>query len=344
MFIPSNILRPNMILAEDIIVQEEVYLPKDTTLTEEDITNINIRGIDNVSITFINNENYLSNEIINLCREAITNQDIKLIKEIAHIFDNFKEPTYIIDIEPYLASDIEYVTHIINCMQMTHLITCKLNTILEKNQKISLYEIICSSLLQDFGRICKDERYLNKLNETYNHDISSICYRYPVEKEMLNHYQTSAHPLYSYLLVRHEQFSDNINQTILYHHQTPNNLIEELPTVKRMCDILRLVDLYDAILYENKKHFPHEPFKNVQTFLERIVAKYNLDATVAKLIKAVVPFYQVGMKVMLSDNTKAMIIGINQDDMQNPIIADLSGREIDLHAEESLNIMYPYFE
>ena len=101
----------------------------------------------------------------------------------------------------------------------------------------------------------------------------------------------------------------------------------------RIAKIIKLADLFDIIVKNNCLENPDNPYINLGKSIDTIVSSSFVNARLANILKTIVPIYQVGMQVLLSDGTVGIIKANDANDYNTPTVVDLNGKEIDLRDE-----------
>ncbi len=101
----------------------------------------------------------------------------------------------------------------------------------------------------------------------------------------------------------------------------------------RIARIIKLADLFDIIYRNNVLKKKDNPFDGIGGQLDAIVASNFVNAKLTNILKTIIPIYQVGMKVLLSDGTVDIISKNDSNDYNNPTVVDLNGDYINLREE-----------
>lgn len=233
----------------------------------------------------------------------------------------------------------------VNTINIAIIVTSKYNELSKKEKKIPIRDIALSSIMQDIGRSAKDEFIFNRLKNKYDHVIEGLIEEYPnITREVFLEYNSKYHPVYSYLTSLNYDINDNIRKSILLHHEKENgdNSLLGVPLSTQpegelyvdMARILKLSDLFDILIAKNIQDNPDNPFKDLGKQIDKMVSSGFVNAKMTNILKNMIPLYQVGTKVLLSDGTIGLVASNDANNYNNPIITDLKGEYIDLDKEE----------
>lgn len=355
MLLATTDLIAGMILYEDLSLDiDDFSFPKGHILTSRDIVRIHERGIKEVKIKIGDKYNTFSSSFNNLVRETISSNDFEKISKLSIIYEDIITANDILlyDIGSYLNQ--ENYNHLVNTTNIAVIITKKYNELVNKEDRISIKDIALASLLQDIGRNAKEPFILNRLKNKYEAVINSLCQEYSnIDENIFVIYNSKFHPVYSYLLTLNYDINDDVRKAILLHHEKEsgeNSLLGK--TFKELGDetisinmarILKLADLYDILLAKNTSEKESCPFKDIGKQIDKMVASGFVNALLTNILKTMIPIYQVGMKVLLSDQTIGQVEANDPNNYGNPIVTDLSDNYIDLE-KENLTIIKHYYD
>lgn len=357
MKLETSYLIPGMILSEDIILDknEDVILKKGCTLTNRDIIKITERGIEEVGVVISDEFNTFNKQFDELVNEILKTNSIERYLELAKLYKKISKQTDIFkyNVAKYLTVDEQMSRHNVNVINLAVIIASKYNSITEKSAHIPIDTIAIAAILQDIGRTAKDEYILARLRSKYSEEIKRLIDEYPnLDSSIFDTYDSKYHPVYSYLISLNYDLSEAISKSILLHHEKEfgDSLIgvelskldsQHLST--KIASILKLVDLFDVLLSKSVLDNPEKPFHNISKKMDKMVSGGYTNAYLTNILKAAIPIYQVGTKVLLSDSTLGLVKSNETTDYYNPIITDLNDNEIDLE-KEKIEILKHYIE
>ncbi|MCH5166377.1 MAG: HD domain-containing protein [Erysipelotrichales bacterium] len=344
MKIDNSLLIEGMVLSKNIILDENLNetLNCDTILTMADIVRIKDAGIKEVSVHVGDKYNTFGPYFDYLIKSILERNNIDEFKALAKIMCDIlsKEELLQYDLSIYLS---ENYNHLVNSIEIATIVAKKYNDVTEKSKQVSLEKVILASLLQDSGRRAKDKKLLLSLRNSEPNIIGELFKTYStLSEEIFTYYDSKYHPVYSYLICKNYNLDDDICKAILFHHEketgeysllnSPLSDIEESEFVI-IARILKLADLYDIIVRNNVENNKNLPFVGIGKQIDKMVASGFVNARLTNILKTVIPIYQVGTKVLLTDGTKGVIESNDPNDYNNPEVVDLNGKPIDLEKE-----------
>ncbi len=355
LFSCSN-LTEGMILLDDVMIDSSsnFYLSKGHVLTSRDIVRLSERGIKTVNIKIDDKYNTFNSSFNNLVAKTIGSTDFDKISKLANIYAEIISSTDLLqyDVGSYL--DKDKYNHLVNTTNIALIVTKKYNELVGKDKKISIQDIALASLLQDIGRNAKVPFILNNIKNKYPNVIEDLISEYPnINESIFALYNSKYHPVYSYLLSLNYDISENIRKAILLHHEKesgdnsllgkPLSEFDSSDIYIDMAKILKLADIYDILVAKNVLDNPYEPFEDIGKQIDKMVASGFVNAKLANILKTMIPVYQIGMKVLLSDGTIGLVASNDANNYGHPEITDLRGEYIDLEKEE-INVVKHYYD
>lgn len=346
MLFHSSNLTAGMTLLEDLSLDKtnDFSLSAGHVLSKRDIIRIEERGIETVNIKINDKYNTFNSSFNTLVKEIITSNDFEKMQKLSEIYEEIVKSTDIFqyDIGSYFKDNYN---HLVNTINIAIIVTSKYNELSKKEKKIPIRDIALSSIMQDIGRSAKDEFIFNRLKNKYDHVIEGLIEEYPnITREVFLEYNSKYHPVYSYLTSLNYDINDNIRKSILLHHEKENgdNSLLGVPLSTQpegelyvdMARILKLSDLFDILIAKNIQDNPDNPFKDLGKQIDKMVSSGFVNAKMTNILKNMIPLYQVGTKVLLSDGTIGLVASNDANNYNNPIITDLKGEYIDLDKEE----------
>lgn len=356
MLFHSSNLTSGMILLEDLYLDSSSDFKLDAghVLTKRDLVRIEERGIKNVNIKIDDNYNTFNSSFNALVIEVITSNDFERMQKLSEIYEEIIKSTDILqyDLGSYL--NLENYNHLVNTINIAVIVTSKFNDLSPKNKKIPIKDIALAAIMQDIGRSAKDDYILSRLKNKYENVIKELVNEYPnINKEIFTTYDSKYHPVYSYLISLNYDINEDIRKSILFHHEKEsgeNSLLgvtlSTLPDDQiyvDMAKILKLADLYDLLIVKNVQDNQDAPFNDLGKQIDKMVSSGFVNAKITNILKNMIPLYQVGMKVLLSDGTIGLVASNDANNYSNPIITDMKGEYVDLDKED-LSVIKHYYD
>lgn len=354
MLFHSSNLTAGMTLLEDLSLDKngDYLLNSGHVLTKRDIVRISERGIETVNVKINDKYNTFNSSFNTLVLEIITSNDFEKMQKLSEIYEEIVKSTDIFqyDIGSYFK---ESYNHLVNIINIALIVASKYNDLAKKDKKIPIKDLALAAIMQDIGRSAKDEFILNRLRNKYDNIINSLIDEYPnINNEVFLEYNSKYHPVYSYLISLNYDLNDNIRKSILLHHEkesgnnsllgTPLNTLPEELYVD-MARILKLADLFDILIAKNIQDNKDQPFEYLGKQIDKMVSSGFAEAKMTNILKNMIPLYQVGTKVLLSDGTVGLVESNDANNYNNPNITDLKGEYIDLD-KEGLSITKHYYD
>lgn len=347
MLISTNSLIPGFKTIETIVLDNSVgyEIEKGHILSSRDLVRLSERGIDKIKVETSDEFNTFNQAFKNLIDENIKSINIDKYRETADLLKQVVLTSKSIKFNIGDYFDESKYNHIVNTVIISIILANSFNVINDKDFIIDISDMALTAMLEDIGRTCKDKYILKRISNKYSEEIKKLYDKYPsIPKTIFDSYNAKYHPVYSYLLSRNYNLSDEILTAILYHHEKEIgensllgvNLKEENhnnPGII-MAEIIKLADLFDILIYTNIKDNPKKPFKDISKQIDTIVASGFVSAKLTNILKKVLPLYQIGMTVELSDGTLGVVSSNETCDYAKPIITDFNGVYVDLDREK----------
>lgn len=344
MKLASKYLNAGMELSEEI---PELNLSENLILTDNIVAILKNNNIDYIDIKVSSEFDTFSPSIKNLIKSILKSDDVNELHDLAvfltEIVSNAKELKF--DTSTYLSQDY---SHMVNTIIITSLLAKKYNEISESTLQVDIESAIYASILADIGRRAKNKETLHFLKENYNEDLKEFRKLVPnLKLSLFSKYDSKYHPIYSYFFCKYYKTSENVKMAVLLHHEKESGELSLLNTpleskedeeYARIARIIKLADLFDIIYRNNALNKTDNPFDGIGRKLDAIVASNFVNAKLTNILKTIIPIYQVGMKVLLSDGTVGIISATDANDYNNPTVVDLNGDFINLR-EESLQVI-----
>lgn len=337
-------LIPGMELLEDIKDKE---LLSGEILDDKKISILKESKIEYVTIKTSSEFDTVNNAVRSLIKSIIESDNIDEMHDLAllitDLVDRAEELKFNLNV--YLKDDYN---HLENTIILSAILAKKYNEVTEHDLQVDLENTIYASILQDIGRRAKKSETLSFLKENYADDLVEFKRLIPdLDLGIFDNYDSKYHPLYSYFFCKYYKTSDDVKMAVLLHHEKEsgeNSLIntplqeKESESYARIARILKLTDLFDIIVRNNVLNNPNNPYVNLGRQIDTIVASSFVNARLTNILKTIVPIYQVGMHVLLSDGTIGVVSENDSNEYNNPAVVDLNGKEIDLQ-EENITII-----
>lgn len=287
-------IRPGDTLAVTIFSECSILLTANSVLTERNIDRITALGFSGLYIYDGANDT--------VCKDLLTdNIRQKALRDLKHI--NIDECLYIASIITnrvlanenmlYEIADIcDYDTKTyIHCINVAVLATMIGIDMRLNNDE--LYELAQAALLHDIGKVCIDEKILNKKGKLTDDEFAAM----------------KLHPVYGCNILRSNgTISERVCKGVLHHHENedgsgyPKRLkSDEIPLFAK---IIHVADVYDAMISKRSYKERINP-ADVLEYIMGNTAKFDFKAVEA--LTHCVSLYPVGSEVLLSDGTKATV-------------------------------------
>lgn len=339
MKISSKYLHYGMELNEDI---KELNLFNGQVLLNESINILKENNYDYIDIKVSSEFDTINLVIRRLIKNILESDNIDELHDLSlflkEIVASSKELKF--DTGIYLRSDDN---HVVNTIIIASLLAKKYNDVTEHDMQVDLESTIYAAILADIGRRAKTPDTLKFLNKEYKSEIKEFKKLVPdLKSSILSEYDSKYHPIYSYFFCKYYKTSDNVKMAVLLHHEKESGTSSLLNTpldsqesneYARIARILKLADLFDIIYRNNVLSNQSDPFSNIGRQIDTIVASSFVNARLANILKTIIPIYQIGMRVQLSDGTIGVVSDNDANDYNNPTLVDLNGEVIDLRKE-----------
>ena len=339
MRILSKYVIAGMELASEL---KEVNLDSGIIINEDIIKTIKNNNIDYLDIKTNSEFDTINDSIKRLIENILASDNVDEMHDLAIFLTQLvKESSELkFDLSIYLKNNYN---HLVNTIILSALLAKKYNEITEKDLQVELENVIYAAIIEDIGRRAKKEETLKFLKDKYSDDLIE-CNRLIPDRDLkiLDNYDSKYHPLYGYFFCKYYKTSESVKMAVLLHHEKENgtNSLFNTPlsTVDneeygRIAKIIKLADLFDIIVKNNCLENPDNPYINLGKSIDTIVSSSFVNARLANILKTIVPIYQVGMQVLLSDGTVGIIKANDANDYNTPTVVDLNGKEIDLRDE-----------
>ena len=251
----------------------------------------------------------LRNEGVDALRRGDIDAAIDVARQIADQLINSSVVSLdMIDLRSY--DDYTY-RHSVNVAVISTIIGMNLEF-----NKIRLSELCVAAILHDIGKLQVEPDILNKKGRLTEEE-------YEIVKN---------HPTYGYEMINQRlDLSSGTKAAILLHHENedgsgyPKGLCREQIYV--YAKIIHVADVFDALTSKR----PYKPAYARSEAVEYLMGSCDrlFNREVVKAFVKSVPIYPKGSMVLLSNGTKAIVIG-NSENVMRPKIRMEDGQEIDL--------------
>ncbi len=188
-----------------------------------------------------------------------------------------------------------------------------------------LDNLVLAALLHDLGKMMIPPQILNKKERLTKE-----------EYEIMKTHATESHKL----LGNRYDISANTKNAVLFHHENmdgsgyPNGLIgEEIPL---LASIIHVADIFDALTSDRPYKKGYAPSEAVEYLMG--ASGILVDGRIVEYFMRLVPLYQKGFEVVLSDGEKAIVVdNVGQHNMRPIVRLIETGETIDLLARENLH-------
>lgn len=212
--------------------------------------------------------------------------------------------------------------------------------------KINLEHIATAAMLHDIGKLCKNEKLLNKVLSTGS-NISKV---FPaIAKKDLNNYKDEYSSIYSYLLLNNvKMIEPDVKMMILLSNELengkgplelPERYLNSRQSFVFGSKIIKLCSMYDEEL--NKMISQNESLENISSKLDYYAVNKIINNELEELFIEHVPLYSKGVKVKLSNDKYAIVEESFHGRMfiSKPLVRTIPDNElIDLRTELSITI------
>lgn len=337
----SNITEEILYHKNNVLSKSEIEVLKNHDIKEvevlkgEDVSSFS-DAIDDSIYEFLKTINFdLLDDIVSLYEESISQNEV--LKNDMTIYVKTTRD----EITPKLLTvlNTNFAVTIANAYNKSH----------SKKECIDISELIKTSIIQDIGLVCSANKlYLDNLSSKFDEDIKLLKDKYEsINGECLSYYDISMHPVYSYYMAKNANLSNSICNSVLLHEElyerneeaqnTPlNTSLKEENNV--IATIIKVADSYNRLLFALVQQNKENPFISITKHLDKLVANGTLSPEIVKLLKYVIPVYQLDSKVLLSDGTIARVCELNPNDISSPRLIDLNGEYIN---DKEISISYP---
>lgn len=339
-------------------ITEEILYHKNNILSKDEIEVLLNHGILEVDIEKSEDISSFPEFLDDMIYDFLKHLDFKLLDDIVLEYNN------ILDNLEYISNDMTIYTKtkreditpkLLTVLNTNFAVTIAktYNSTRPKKEQIDIDSLIKASLIQDIGLICSTNKlYLDNLYSKYEEDIKNLQKIYnSILDNCLEEYSINMHPIYSYYIAKDNNFDEVISNSVLLHEEgyEVENLKqygpleaslkqEKFDESKIIASIIKASDSYNRLLFALAQQNKETPFISLPKHLDKLAANGVLSPEIVKIIKYVLPVYQLGTKVLLSDGTIGIVSGLNPNNMVMPKLIDLNGNEIQ---EDEISISYP---
>ncbi|MBN2735962.1 MAG: HD domain-containing protein [Spirochaetales bacterium] len=168
----------------------------------------------------------------------------------------------------------------------------------------TLMNLILSALLYDIGMIKIDARICNKKDKLSDSEFSNI----------------QKHLLYSYQFIKQMDFSEEIAQAVLYHHENwdgsgyPKKI--QAAQIPLLSQILAIVDSYTAMIHKRIYGTPLSGYKALKNIISDNGQRFSPEL-VSTLLK-IIGVYPLGSLVKLNNSSICMVLELNEKALMRP--------------------------
>ena len=332
MNIPSDILKPGMVIFEDVYNTEgAAILIKDTILDQWQIGKIHINNVEKVRIKLSENDGlYATKEEI----KSVYNQDnvknfrekyVAKVDEVTHIIKEIGRGA-VVDVHSvnqisrHIMKEFSTVSDIINYLHLvrpmddytySHSLNVSLMSIIIARwmnlSEAEIDEIATAGLLHDIGKTKISEELLLKPGKLTDSEFDEL----------------KKHPVLGYMMMENVKDATlNMKYSVLLHHEKIDGsgypvgaVDEEIPLFPK---IIAIADIYDAMTSNRSYRNRMCPFEVIKNFEMQTFGK--LDTRILSVfIKNIANTY-MGDFVELNSGEICEIVFINQNRIWQPIV------------------------
>lgn len=366
MRISEEFLRPGMVLANNLYKNQfdkVLFLFAERVLTENDIEKI--RGLnkrikeDNTKIpkyklplvspnikTNIDNNETIDNDT----KEAII--DKLRVYNIQSIIENSKQliqkvlnsKYYSYDLSKYLMKENDEYSTAVEICGFAVAFAKVYNDSVSQEAKINIQDLAVATLLNNIGSQCRQETMLKSIRDgvkkSGNNTFLDKRLFTGYDDTLFDSYVENVNELYGYAnLKNNPSLSSVIKATILLQDEDLKGTgpLKTIPTFMQMnnnpavfsAKILKICKMYDKVL--NKVLKKEETPSNIIEVMNSLAVSNEIDPVLTKLFLKNIPLYSVGTKVILSNNSIAEVVEINEELFDRPKVKiEATGFIIDL--------------
>lgn len=289
------------------------------------------------SIVEEDNNNAISQKLINDCKEALLKNDVikigksanEMVSSVLNNVDfdgSFSNLKY--DLTSYVTKDFDSLDNSLNhsirvatfSIVLAYIYNSKISETTknseELNQKLINYEnIATAALMHDIGKYHQDERLLQDVHRVLG--VNKLHESFLGLKEIpLDGFDERFTEFYSYCIAnRFKELPQNIKTMILYSNENENNTgpLKSITFRKEIthrgivgAKIIHLCSLYDDYL----SHCINSDIEleNIIAIIGQTASNGVINSDLASLFLKNVPLYPVGTKVMLSNGIEAVVV------------------------------------
>ncbi len=341
-YIPTNQLKPDMILGEDIFdASGRLLLGEDTILTAERIAYLEFLDVTGVYIT-----DDLSRDIYvkNVVQPEIRRQAVATVHESFGLASNMDRRD-----EELASNEIKirtYVESIVNEVLDNEHVMYNLIALKTHDDYTYFHSVNVAILAGIIGAKCglMADELDDLVTAGFLHDIGKIFIapdlinapRRLTEEERI---KMMDHPRLGYeFLVENYDFSDRVNRAVLEHHEWFNGggypyhrIGKELQTNSK---ILKAADVYDAMTSKRPYHPPFLPAEVMEYIWGRNAMEFS--PSIVEVMTRELCIYPVGCEIELSDGRRAIVMENHVGYIQRPTIKLLdTGDVLNLKTDRS---------
>lgn len=346
-------IKDNVLLAKPVVLSNGyVLVQKGTVISEENAEKLMERGIKEVSIVadgFVkkDNDGYINEKIrpeskktteeyhqfklmydtqVDTAKEKITGflEGEKVSMDefysvTGNILEKLNNKSELFSYMIYLKNNEEYTfNHCVNVSLLCNSFAqwCQMNENEKKNLTIA-------GLLHDIGKILIDPNILNKRGKLDDNEYMEI----------------KQHTLKGYNMILDYDLPEEIKEAALMHHEKIDGTGYPLGLrdneIGRFARIVSICDIYEAMTAERCYHPRNCPFDVIKDFEEKRFGL--LDTRYLLIFLKNVAYNYLGSNVLLSDDTYAKVVFINNKRYSRPIVK-CGDKYIDLMTRPELKI------
>lgn len=336
-YIPTNHLKKNMVLGQDIYdATGMMLLSTHTTLSEENISYLAFLGVKGVYIDdacskTIDIKTLVRPEIENTAVQAVHDMFTSALGEQLDVSEEERRIRRIVEEtvkdvlknEQVMCNLIELKTydgytyfHSVHVGILAGIIAAKMHL-----GEDEIHDVIMAGFLHDMGKIFIDADLINAPRRLTEDERVSMM----------------EHPRRGYeFLTRRFHFPSRVNRAVLEHHEWYNGM--GYPEHKRenqllnLARILKAADVYDAMTSKRPYHQPYLPSEVMEYIMGR--SGMEFDPRVVEVMARELCIYPVGCEIELSNGKRAIVKENHKGYVLRPTIQLLDTENlIDLRAD-----------
>lgn len=340
-------LQVGSVIAEDVISQGNVIVPKNTAVNEKTIQKLNMFRIMGVCIYEPADFAKSYMEKVKLSKEFAAYQDMYNIQLIAY---KVSVDSFVYNHVPFRTQDLLAISDAL-CppnLSFKQLLTY-INLITPKDEELSFsHGLNCALIAKKFGERLglKPEEITLLTLSGFIFDVGKnmlpqdIIYK-PAKLEKMEYDLVKTHAFHAYHLLSRTNLDKRILNTVLQHHERcdgsgyPQGLTDA--QIDPYSKIIAIVDVYEAMTAPRSYRPPMCPYKAISIFEKEFLQKYDISF-VQSFMKSLSDEL-IGSRVKLNSGDEGEVIMANPRSLARPMIRMDDGSILDIASLPYLEIV-----